>query len=273
MASNLKSRSGIILCAVLSLLILGCGGSGNPVTPDPDPDPNSGSFFPKKIVGGANEIDNIEYDDKGRIVKVSGTIAGSYFFYRYETNRVVKGYYIGSSKTSIDQEEYILNEKSQRTELRTINSTTSSSSKNREYNFTYDADGHLLNSESEMTNSSGVITEKTRSERIWKDGNLIRWRRYDLLKGNALTTDRTYEYDLTKTNTLLPQAMPHRFPFGSNDPNFNLRLDCGKGNKNVVTKDISTADPTKFGSYSYKFDGQGRISEITYFGDKIQISY
>lgn len=260
---------------ILLLITVGLLGSCSKENGTDDPTPTQPgtqtAYRPKLITDWAGDQFQVDYDGQGRIAKVLTVKTGSYLTYRYETRIITRSYYSYLTKTSSDDIVYTLNDAGQVTDYSSAISATGG--KSRRTNISYDADGHVVSYETEGTNASGVRTYQYRYELTWQNGNLIRMRQLDLLKNKALVNDRTYEYDTNKLNTFFAEAIPNRTTFGTTDPNLNLSLLIGKGPKNVVTKDRSTADPTKFGAYTYTFDGDGRITSITYFGDKLTITY
>lgn len=254
------------MAAVLSVAIQGCDKKEGTVTPGSEE-----AYRPETVTDWYGEVHLLEYDADGRLVKSLNKNTNSYMAYRYEPGRIVRSYYSSTTQNETDDITYLLNSDGKLTEY--ISPISFSGGSSRRFNFSYDAEGHVLSYESEGKNASGNRTYYNRHEFTWKDGNLVRSRQTDLLSNNNLLNDRTYEYDLSRINTLFPQSQPNRTTFGTNDPNFNLGFLAGKGPKNVVLKDKSTADPSKFGEYAYTFDGEGRISVISYFGDKITITY
>ena len=253
--------------AFVVVLVLGCGKKT-----DPSPDSNQKAYFPKQITGGSNNLDVLEYDASGRVTKINSGMNGSYFAWRYEVNKIVGSFYSGTSKKLSEDDVYSLNATGQLVEKNAPYLVTARGTF-RHYNIIYDAEGHVLSYETE-TKSDGVkVSAGYRYEYTWQNGNVVRRKTFDRLQNSTLINDRTLEYDLTKTNTLFPQALPNRFHFGGSDPNLNCGLLFGKGNQNVVVKDFLTNTPTRFITYLYEFDAENRIKSISVSGDKFTITY
>lgn len=264
---NIAKPTSVCLLVFFTLFFSACDKSNG--DPEPDPSASAASYQPKTITDWTGEIFSVEYDAQGRITKSLDKVSGHYFAYRYEASRIVRSFYSASSNTETDNTVYVLDNNGS---LKEYSFKTTTGNTVRRFNYQYDAEGHVLGFESDSKNAQGTVAYHFRNEFTWKDGNLVRSKQTDVLS-NQLANDRTYEYDLARKNTLFPQKMSLRVTFGILDPNFNQNIITGKGNKNLLLKDIATANPSKFGSYSYEFDEQGRTTAIIHFGDKLKIEY
>ncbi len=239
-----------------------------------DPQPVSQDALPKAFTSTLGEsTKSLQYDAQGRLTRSTvstGTYKDQYEYYEYEAGAMRFGYVIPPNTEKTVITEYTL--KDGLPVEANDGPKWVITNRKREFNYRFDAEKRLLGYEYEYRKqSNNELIEAVRVEYTWKDGNIVRRRRFNPTT-NLVLQDLTYEYDLTHSNRLFSGFAIERPHFGVENPAGLYLPKCGLGVKNILVNVHTTGKPATR-AYIYTFDEQSRVLSIQDGSYKLSFTY
>lgn len=222
---------------------------------------------------------NITWDASGRITRIE-TMADAAFpnrstdaqSFEYTATSIKCYYQVPANSTFKNLEYEVKLESNGLPKERTILNDVRF---NRNYDYTFDKDGHLLSYKVEAKKGYEQDLSNTLVY-TWQNDDLVGLRITNIVT-NKVIRDYEFKYDTTIPNTYFPAQLSLRPIIGYralSEPNDILFLTCGKGPKNALTGIIDNLDKgAGQKKIVYERDNKGRINKISTNEDVIELRY